>query len=74
MSFIEYLKIVSEILQNWYVLGTVIAMLLMIAFAEFIVKYRRKPKKSKKKKIVEVSSAPIPAPEAMEEGAVEYEE
>jgi len=63
MSAKEYLNIVLEILKNWQIIVTVIAMLLIISFSNFIVKYRRKPKKGKQKKIISSSSNSSPAPD-----------
>ena len=66
MSVKEYLCIVLEILRNWKVIATVVAMLLIIAFSNFVVKYKRKAKKGKKKKIAAApekpQAAPTPAP------------
>ena len=58
MKFQDFLKIVMQILSNWYVLGTVIAMLLIISFANYVIKYKRKPKKKKKKNLAEAAPKP----------------
>ena len=63
MKFQEFLQIVLQILTNWFVLGTLIAMLLIIAFANYVIRYKKKPKKKKKKNLAEAAPKPKkPAP------------
>ena len=61
MKFQEFLQIVLQILTNWYVLGTLIAMLLIIAFANYVIRYKKKPKKKKKKNTAEAPKPKKPA-------------
>lgn len=54
-------EIILGVLKSWPVIATAIAFLLVINFASFIIKYRKKPPKSKKKK-----AAPAPKPQPQE--------
>ena len=74
MSAKEYFKIVLEILSNWKIIATVIAMLLIIGFSNFVVKYKHRIKKGKKKKNVAANpapakTAPAPTPAASDSSA-----
>ena len=74
MSAKEYFKIVLEILSNWKIIATVIAMLLIIGFSNFVVKYKHRIKKGKKKKNVAdnpapAKTAPAPTPAASDSSA-----
>ena len=61
MKFQQFLNIVLQILTNWYVLGTLIAMLLIISFANYVIRYKKKPKKKKKKNTAEAPKPKKPA-------------
>ena len=61
MKFQQFLNIVLQILTNWYVLGTLIAMLLIISFANYVIRYKKKPKKKKKKNVAEAPKPKKPA-------------
>ena len=75
MKFQEFLNIVLQILTNWYVLGTLIAMLLIIAFANYVIRYKKKPKKKKKKNVAETAPKPKkPAPAETTENEESEEE
>lgn len=75
MKFQEFLQIVLQILTNWYVLGTLIAMLLIIAFANYVIRYKKKPKKKKKKNLAEAAPKPKkPAPAETTENEESEEE
>ena len=75
MKFQEFLNIVLQILTNWYVLGTLITMLLIIAFANYVIRYKKKPKKKKKKNLAEAAPKPKkPAPAETTENEESEEE
>lgn len=62
MKLSEYLPIILEVLKSPIVIGTVIAMLIVISFAKYVCNYRKKPPKPKGKKNKAVSPAQNPAP------------
>ena len=62
MKLSEYLPIILEVLKSPIVIGTVIAMLIVISFAKYVCNYRKKPPKPKGKKNKAVSVAQNPAP------------
>ena len=62
MKLSEYLPIILEVLKSPIVIGTVIAMLIVISFAKYVCNYRKKPPKPKGKKNKVVSPAQNPAP------------
>lgn len=45
MSIEKFIEVVKKLLQNPYVIVTVIACLLMMNFAVYLCKYRKKPPK-----------------------------
>ena len=75
MKLQDFLNIVLQILTNWFVIGTVVAMLLIISFANYVIRYKRKPKKKKKKNLAEKAppKPPKPAPAESSEGESEGE-
>ena len=75
MKLQDFFYIVLQILTNWYVIGTVVAMLLIISFANYVIRYKRKPKKKKKKNLAEKAppKPPKPAPAESSEGEEEGE-
>lgn len=75
MKLQDFLNIVLQILTNWFVIGTVVAMLLIISFANYVIRYKRKPKKKKKKNLAEKAppKPPKPAPAEGEGEASEGE-
>ena len=62
MKLNEYLPIILGVLKSPIVIGTVIAMLIVISFAKYVCNYRKKPPKTKSKKNKVVSPAQNPAP------------
>ena len=75
MKFQEFFNIVLQILTNWYVLGTLKTMLLIIAFANYVIRYKKKPKKKKKKNVAEPAPKPKkPAPAETTENEESEEE
>ena len=61
MKLNEYLPIILEVLKSPIVIGTVIAMLIVISFAKYVCNYTKKPPKPKGKKN-KVASAQTPSP------------
>ena len=72
MKLNEYLPIILEVLKSPIVIGTVIAMLIVISFAKYVCNYTKKPPKTKSKKN-KVASAQTPSP-ATEEKSEAAEE
>lgn len=62
MTIKQFIDILTQIFKNWYVLSTLLAMLVIIGFSNFIVKYKRKPKKAKKKGVIADKPKPVEAP------------
>jgi len=72
MKLSEYLPIILEVLKSPIVIGTVIAMLIVISFAKYVCNYTKKPPKTKGKKNKVVSAqTPSPATEETSEAAEE---
>lgn len=72
MKLNEYLPIILEVLKSPIVIGTVIAMLIVISFAKYVCNYTKKPPKPKGKKNKAVSPEQNPAPaEETSEAAAE---
>lgn len=61
MQASEFLEIILQIIKNPLVIITVVAMILVIAFTQFVSKYKKKPKPVKEKKV-----APEPKQEESE--------
>ena len=61
MKLNEYLPIILGVLKSPIVIGTVIAMLIVISFAKYVCNYTKKTPKPKGKKN-KVDSAQNPAP------------
>ncbi len=70
MSFKEILPIAIAVLKDFRVIGTVLAMLFVISFANYIIRYKKKPPKPKVKK---AKAAPAPKPEPKKEEGGENE-
>lgn len=73
MKFKDYLPIILNVLKDGKVIGTAIVMLLVIAFAKYIINYTKKPKKPKVKKAPKPAPAPKAEGESGEEGGEESE-
>ena len=71
MKLNEYLPIILEVLKSPIVIGTVIAMLIVISFAKYVCNYTKKPPKhkGKKNKVVSPAQNPEPAEETSEAAA-----
>lgn len=65
MQASEFLEIILQIIKNPLVIITVVAMVLVIAFTQFVSKYKKKPKAVKEKKAT---------PEKTQEETTEEEE
>lgn len=64
MSIKEYLFLALKVLKDFRVLGTVIAMILIIEFAKYVASYKKKPEKKGAKKAKAPKPAPAPKTEA----------
>ena len=53
MQASEFLEIILQIIKNPLVIITVVAMILVIAFTQFVSKYKKKPKAVKEKVVKE---------------------
>ena len=51
MQASEFLQIILQVIKNPLVIITVVAMILVIAFTQFVSKYKKKPKAKKEKAI-----------------------
>ena len=71
MKLNEYLPIILGVLKSPIVIGTVIAMLIVISFAKYVCNYTKKPPKpkGKKNKVVSPAQNPAPAEETAEAAA-----
>ena len=65
MQASEFLQIILQVIKNPLVIITVVAMVLVIAFTQFVSKYKKKPKPVKEKKV---------APEPKQEETIGEEE
>ncbi|MBP5575811.1 MAG: hypothetical protein J6X67_03495 [Treponema sp.] len=63
MKFKDFLALIGNILKDWRVIVTLVAMLFVMWAANAILKYKKKPRKKKEKK---AAAAPAPAPKAEE--------
>ena len=68
MAIKDYISVILGVLKDFRVIGTVIAMIVVIEFAKFVTTYKKKPPKPKGKK------APKPAPAPKEEKKEENKE
>lgn len=64
MSIKDYIPIILGVIKDFRVIGTVVAMIIVIEFAKYVTTYRKKPPKPKKKKN---AATPTPAPAQTEE-------
>ena len=66
MQTSEFLEIILQIIKNPLVIITVVAMVLVIAFTQFVSKYKKKPK-VKKEKVVKEKTPVVTQEEDSEE-------
>ncbi|MBE6351546.1 MAG: hypothetical protein E7060_01200 [Treponema bryantii] len=66
MQTSEFLEIILQIIKNPLVIITVVAMVLVIAFTQFVSKYKKKPK-AKKEKVVKEKTPVVTQEEDSEE-------
>ena len=69
MAISELIPVIIGVLKDFRVIGTVIAMILVIEFAKCVTTYRKKPPKKKGKKAAK--PAPAPKEEKKEEKPAE---
>lgn len=73
MKMSAYLPIILEVLKDFRVIGTVLAMIVVISFAKYVCTYKKKPPKPKGKKVIAQSAAPQNS-ETSSESTAESEE
>lgn len=66
MQASEFLEIILQIIKNPLVIITVVAMVLVIAFTQFVSKYKKKTK-AKKEKVVKEKTPVVTQEEDSEE-------
>ena len=66
MQASEFLEIILQIIKNPLVIITVVAMILVIDFTQFVSKYKKKPK-AKKEKVVKEKTPVVTQEEDSEE-------
>jgi hypothetical protein len=66
MQASEFLEIILQIIKNPLVIITVVAMILVITFTQFVSKYKKKPK-AKKEKVVKEKTPVVTQEEDSEE-------
>ena len=71
MKIKEFFAIVASILKDWRVIVTLVVMLFVMWAANFILKYKKKPRKAKKGKAPKPEA---PKPEEKKEEAKEEAE
>ena len=69
MAIKDYISVILGVLKDFRVIGTVIAMIVVIEFAKFVTTYKKKPPKPKGKKAPK--TAPAPKEEKKEENKEE---
>lgn len=67
MENITINQLIFKVLLNPYVIGTTIAVILMLNFCCYVASYKKKPPKPKGKKVI-AAPAPAPAPAPEKEG------
>lgn len=65
MSIKDFFALLLKVVSDWHVIVTVVGMLFMMWFANFILTYRKRPPKPKAKK--EAKAAPAEEAPAAEE-------
>ena len=68
MKIKEFFALISSILKDWRVIVTLVAMLFVMWAANFILTYKKKPRKNKKNKKAAEPAPAKPAEEKKEEG------
>ncbi len=70
MKIKEFFNLVLGVVKDWHVIVTLVVMLFVMWAANFIITYKKKPRKGKKGK----KAAPAPAPKPAEEKTEEKKE
>jgi len=73
MNSTNYVHIIIGVIKDVRVIGTVVAMLLIVEFAKYVTTYKKKAPKPKVKKVSAPKPAPAPEPAAEEEAPPEEE-
>lgn len=73
MKLEEFIPIFLEVIKDWRVIVTIVAMFFVVSVAKYVITYRKKPRKQKasKKKNIQQNETPKKATEETEES---YEE
>lgn len=73
MKLEEFIPIFLEVIKDWRVIVTIVAMFFVVSVAKYVITYRKKPRKQKasKKKNIQQNEKPKKATEESEES---YEE
>lgn len=74
MDFKSFIDLLLKLFRDWRLIVTVIVVIIIINFACRIVNYRKKPKKSKKPKIISAAPAPEQSGEAKPAPGAQTEE
>ena len=69
MKIKAFFDVVGSVLKDWRVIVTLVAMLFVMGAANFILKYKKKPKKPKKEKAPKPEAPKEEAPKAEDEEA-----
>jgi hypothetical protein len=67
----SFLDVILAVLKNKYVIIAFVAVILYLSFINYIISYRKRPKRVKQKKVIE--SAPAPKKESQEASSTESE-
>ena len=70
MKIKAFFEIAGSVIKDWRVIATLVVMLFVMWAANFILKYKKKPRKAKKAK---AEPAPAPKPEEKSEESAEEE-
>ena len=62
MKIKAFFDIVGSVLKDWHVILTIVAMLFVMWAANFIIKYKKKPRKAKKGKVAKPEAPKEAAP------------
>ena len=69
MKLEEFIPIFLEVIKDWRVIVTIVAMFFVVSVAKYVITYRKKPRKQKasKKKNTQQNEMPKKATEESEE-------
>lgn len=70
----DYIPIFLTLIKDWRVIITIVAMITIISFANFVVRYKKHPQKTKSKKSVAAPKPETSAKTAENQDKTEEEE